>query len=477
MHCISTQTPLRIALLVAIFLSISGVVPGFSLTLSECVHLALINNPGLQQQQLRLDIAREELIEQKSKDYGQLNLVGSYTHYNLPRTLAPLTPAAVAAGAADVPTTQDLSGAGITYEVALFTGFAQPRAVEIAKLQKQIARTTKTLNREQLIYNVRTLYMNIISLQAQEKAQTAYIKALKKIYDHVTLELSLGKKAKIDQLKAKTDLRKARTDKQQIAAKISLTRGTLASLLSIDKLQPLEKIDISPESIVPVNKKLINTLPELMRLQAAQLNVEKSSKKVEKAKAALLPQILFNASYLQNFGPNDSSNKYSGDWNNQEVWQVGLNLKWNIFDFGSNRSKIEKSRIAERQDRYEQEKTELELKRALQEAITKINIAVTEYNSTREELQLTEETEKIEQIRFSQGVTDVSDLLTAKARNQQTLSRFISAGYSYCNAGFFLDYLLERGEESAIKETTEYCVNQLPENNTIYHHHPDRSDE
>ena len=49
----------------------------------------------------------------------------------------------------------------------------------------------------------------------------------------------------------------------------------------------------------------------------------------------MYPQIVLNAAYGQNFGPNDGRHQNSGDWENQEVWQAGLNLKWNIFDFGS----------------------------------------------------------------------------------------------------------------------------------------------
>ncbi|WP_457576956.1 TolC family protein [Desulfomarina sp.] len=445
------HTLLRLLFSLAVLLLSCLTVPGFSLTLDECVQLALKNNPDLQKEQLSLNIAREELTDQRAKGFGRLDLVGSYTHFNLPRTLAPLTPSTVASGGTIVPTTQDLLGAGVIYEVALFTGFAQLRAVEIAELRKETARAARSLSREQLIYNVKALFLSSLSLQAQDSSLVAYIRALQKLYDNITVELSLGKKARIDQLKAATSLKKAKADRKQLTARIEISNGSLADLAGVEQLQTLEKMNITPESIIAVHENFVERLTKLKRLQAARLTAETNEKIVEKSTASLLPQVLFNASYMQNFGPNDSTNKYSGDWNNQEIWQLGLNLKWNIFDFGSTRSKIEKSRILARQSRYEQRKIELALKQSILEAIARINMAVTDYNSTREELQLIEETEKIEQVRFDQGTIDISDLLYTKARHQQTLSRFLAAGYTYTSARFYLDYLLERGESIAFE--------------------------
>jgi outer membrane protein TolC len=336
--------------------------------------------------------------------------------------------------------------AGFVYEVALFTGFTQTRTIQIAALQKEMAGATLKLSREQLIFNVKTLYVNILSLRAREEAQTAYVKALQYLYDDVTRQFKLGKKARIDQLKAAADLKNGHAGKLRITADIKIFKATLASLLNVNAVPKLEAIDLSPESMVGVEADFDNQIESLQRLRAARLAVEKNSKLVEKVNGSLYPQIVLNTAYGQNFGPNDGSNKNSGDWNHQEIWQAGVNLKWNIFDFGGNRARVQKARAVERQSRYEQTKTALDLRRALLEAVTKIDIAVTDYNSAREELAMTRETEAIEQVRYEQGAADTSDLLNAKARNQLALGRFINAGYSYKNACFYLDYLLENGE-------------------------------
>ena len=422
------------------------VIQGHGFTLEECVDLALRNNPNLQQQKLNLELAHEDMTDRKSQNFGQLNVISSYTHYNLPHTLAPLTPASIMADPTAVPTTEDLFTAGLVYEVALFTGFTQTKAIQIAALQKEMAGVTLKLSREQLIYNVKTLYVDILSLRAQEEAQAAYVKALTYLHDDVSRQLKLGKKARIDQLKAAADLKNGHAGKSRITADIKIMKAALASLLNIDAVPELQPIDLSPESMVVIEDDFSDRIESLQRLRAAQLAVEKNTKLVEKANGSLYPQVVLNTGYGQNFGPNDSSNKNSGDWNHQEIWQAGVNLKWNILDFGGNRARVQKARALERQSRHEQTKTALELKRALLEAVTKIDTAVTDYNSAREELAMTRETEAIEQVRYEQGAADTGDLLNAKARSQLAQSRFINAGYSCKNAYFYLDYLLENGE-------------------------------
>nr|MBL0713122.1 TolC family protein [Desulfobacterales bacterium] len=106
----------------------------------------------------------------------------------------------------------------------------------------------------------------------------------------------------------------------------------------------------------------------------------------------------------------------------------------------------EKARIRKRQSEMGKLQTELDLKKSLTEAVAKIRMAVDEYHSAKAELDMTRETEIIEQVRFDNGAISVNDLLYAKARNQQAQSRLNTAEYAYQNARFYLDYLLEDGK-------------------------------
>ncbi|MDO8946532.1 MAG: TolC family protein [Desulfocapsaceae bacterium] len=414
------------------------------LTIDEAVALALANNPDLQKQQMNRTLSEEDLSGQKAQNFGKFDLAASYGYYNLPRTLAPLTPASIATDPKAVPTTVDLFATGIMYEVPLFTGFAQQRSVEIAALEKELAGLALKLSREQLIYNVKSLYVNILSLQAQEESQRAYLESLRRLHDDISLEIKVGRKARVEQLKAAADLENARVQARQISGNIRIMKDGLSTLLGGDMITPLENLSV--EMAVPGESGQNKEIEQLDRYRSARLEVEKKARIVEKSSAPYYPQVIFNSFYGQNFGPNDSTNIHEGDWNTQELWQATVNLKWTLFDFGARKTASRMAAIREQQSRRDRVKTELELKKSVSEAEIKIEMAMDAFHSAETELALTRETEMIEQVRFDQGATDVNDLLYAKARNQLALSRSIAARYSYQNGCFYLDYLLENGE-------------------------------
>jgi len=355
-----------------------------------------------------------------------------------------MTPALISGGPSEVPTTKNFFTTGIMYEIPIFTGFAQKRSVEIAALQKEMAGSAIKLTREKLIYNVKTLYVNILALQAQKEAQQSYIKALQGFYNVIAQEVTLGKRARVEQLKAAAEVENAKAQASRIYGDIKIVKAALAGLLNIDEVPGLEKIVIN---ITPhVENDYSCEIKNLEQYRTKKLNVKKNEKLVRKTRAAYSPQIAFNTFYGQNFGPNDSSNANSGDWENQEVWQTSVNLKWNIFDFGIKKSEIQKAKIRKQQSLLEKRNTEIEIKKSMIKANTEIKTAIDRYYSVKAELAMTREMEIIEQVRFDNGAISINDLLYARARNQQVLSRFINAGYTYRNAQFYLDYIVENGE-------------------------------
>jgi len=439
-------TAAKFYLLTALMAQLILFFPGISngLTIEEAVGLALKNNAELQKQQMNLGFSQEELDDQKSQQFGKFDVVANYGHYNNPRTLTPLTPNAIIGDPGGVPTTEDLFSTGIMYEVPLFTGFAQQRSIEIAELEKEMAGVAIKLSKEQLIYNVKTLYVNILSRQAQKKAQQDHYKALKYLRNDIALQVKLGKKARVDELKAAADQENARLKVRRSEADIKIMKASLSVLLNSEINSNLENSTMKIEKLKDIKNDKDYT--QLERYRSTVLDVEKSTRLEEKSDASYYPEIGLTAYYGQNYGPNDDSNDFDGDWGNEEDWMVGVNLKWTLHDFGSRKAAKSKAVIRRMQSQKDKMTTELEIQKSLKEAAIKIQLAIDSYHSAQSELALTRETERIEQIRYKKGAADMDDLLYAKARNQVALSHSIVTRYDYQSSRFFLDYLLEKGE-------------------------------
>ena len=418
-----------------------------ALSLDEALKTALQHSRDLKKSAMSLDIAQKDIEEKKSANYGRVDVMASLTHYNLPRTLTPLTPASMASGAALIPTTQDMMVAGVAYNVNLFNGYSDTRSIEISSLQKDINKNFHKLSREQIIYNVKTLYINILSLKAKAKAQELYVEALQQLHEDISLKVKLGSAAKIDELKSMADIKRAQTQLIDIQTNIKILKETLASVMYVPEIDTLEEIPNDIESVKLLDvQEYKQQLLESSRVKIAALEVAKKQKIEEKSQSVYYPKVTFNAYYGQNGGINDSTNPNSGDFKHEDVWQAGVDLKWNVFDFGSKHSMVQKNKIMVMQSKLDKEKVVRDLQKSLVEALSKIEQSVQNYQSAQSELTLMEETQKIEQIRYENGASDINDLLYTKARYQMAKSSYISAQYNYQNALNYLYYVLEQGD-------------------------------
>ncbi len=430
-------------LVCAVLLSVKG----YGLTLDEAITTTLNNSTDLKKMKMGIELSAHDLKQKKASNYGRVDLMASMTHYNLPRTLTPLTPASMASGAAQIPTTQDMLSGAVAYNVELFNGMATTRSIEIASLQKEIMKNKQKLTKEQLIYNVQTLYNNILAVESKAKAQEAYIETLRDLHEKVLLRVQLGSAAELDALKSKADLSSAEATLAQLHSNIAILKDTLATVMMVPSVDNLQPYDVKVQSLSDDTQKYNKLITQTTKAKLADLDVKKSKKGYEKASSVYYPKVSFNAMYGLNAGYNDDSNPRPDIFNSEDVWQAGVDVKWNIFDFGAKASGVQKSKIALIQSQLQSQKTKRELQHSLYEALSKIDTAVAQYKSAQDTLSLVTQTRKIEQIRYESGASEINDLLYAQARYLMAQSALIDAKYNYQNAKNYLDYILEKGQK------------------------------
>ncbi len=408
-------------------------------TLDALISYATEHSTLIRQSEVQREMAKLNHKMRKSERFGELDVVGNYTHYNLPRTLAPLTPDTIKSGV-PVTTTKDLYSAGLMYNLPLFTGFAQTRAVEIEHLAQMMADAKANLTKEQLVYNIRALYLTVLSLKERKSAQQAYAEALESLRKQIAYEVKLGKKAKVDLLKADATLQGAKTQVRLLDANIAITRATLSSLVGkkVGELSPVAIRISAPKR----DQKLHETqLENLTKMRVEALSVQKAQKMVDKSKALYYPQIALSAYIGKNYGEDLKTE----DMENETLWQAGLNLKYNLFDFGKRSNSIQKAKIAKLQASIHKEQQLLELKKELVKALAQIDQNHALYLGNRAAYTLRQESEKIEQVRYEHGASTLNDLLLAKGKTKQAEAQMIESRYNYQKSIYFLDYLLERG--------------------------------
>ena len=398
-----------------------------AITLNEAIEIGLKNSPDFLMQQNRILLSKEATDIKKASNYGKVSMRGSYTKYNIPRTLTPIVPPITS----NITTSQEIGSLGIAYDVTLFSGFSSINDIEIASLSEDVLKMVLILSREQLIYNIRSLYLKILSLKSQKNSALSYQSALKKLEEIVDLGMRIGKKPKVDLLKVKADLEGANVGVKELESNIQILHTSLASLIGIESISQVEDITTSSEvnlesqDIKSLNRYKINLIEE-----------QKSDKKLENAKSSYYPNLSLNGYYGNNYGDGESD----------DIWQVGVGLNWILFDFGSREAGVQKAKIEKLQTSLESKKIELTLTKDIKESKQRVDIAAIKFQSAKVELDFVKESMKIEEMRYAQGVGTMYDLLFAKSRMQNTLSKEINGKYTLQSAIYYYKYITENGD-------------------------------
>ncbi len=413
----------------------------FASTLDGLIKQALQKSTLIQQAKANSELSSLKVQESRASRYGELGVVGDATHYNIERTLAPLTPSAIGSGQ-PITTSDDIFSLGLSYSLPLFTGFAQTRQVEMDALASHMAEIKLSLTKEQLIYNIRTLYLAILTQEEILLAQKKYTSTLKKLSKQIGYEVKLGKKAQIDLLKSEADYQASKTKEAILKTNIKTTKATLSSLVGED-VSVLEPIMIAVKEPHYSLDALYETSATLGKIQSQELAIKKAEKMISKSKSANLPQVNL-ASYLgKNYGEDIKTN----DWDNETLWQVGVNLKYNLLDFGKRDAGVQKAKIAALQARLNKEQTLLDLKKLLIESIGNIEQSYAQFQGNATQLALSEKSGKIEKVRYENGVATLNDLLLAQSKTLLAKAKVIESKYGYQKNVYYLDYVLERSSE------------------------------
>jgi len=413
--------------------------PIFATSMSELVQSALTHNSLMEKTELQIELMEEKQEESQAKRFGQFDVVGSYTHYNLPRTLAPIVPSALTPNSS-VNTTQDLFTTGIQYSVPLFTGGALEQEVAMNNIAKAMSQSKRELSREELIYNIRSLYLSALSIQEIIGSQSEYVEALEELKEKITYGVELGKRAKIELLKANNDLNQAIGNVAKSQSSLKMLKHTLLALTHYEQIDRFEPIEVTPQKISPLFDEL--ALDSLERFKLQELEVQKGDKMIKKVEASTQPQVALSGYAGVNYDLDQIE-----PFENEQLWQVGVNVKWNIFDFGGTSARVQQAKITKLQALAQSKATNEGFKKLFAKAVNEIESAFADYETRGSQYALLQESQTIEQARYDAGVATINDLLLAKSKTALAKSQIIQSKYAYQNGLFYLDYLLERGEK------------------------------
>lgn len=383
-----------------------------SFTLEQCINIALENNPGIGYKRWEIEAVNAQRNMASSQRWPSFSGVGSYYHYSDTQRLAP--PRRL-----DYPLvfTDDVMAWNLVVSIPIFTGGRITNEIEAAKLLQQSAKHRLVYTRQELIFNVSSVFLSILKQRKIIKFLDFSWMTLEKHLKRVKELIDAKKAAKVDMLRMEVRLANIKQKMEQEKNFLAIQNRFLANLMGVNTIG----FTISPQIELQFVEIEINLEESLNRAyanradyHAAQADVKAQAKQVKGTQAAYWPSVSIYGSY----GAKKAVGSYikpTGANGLEDIGQLGCFFEIPFFEGGKIKARVsqERAKLA----LYKEKLRELELKIRLD-----VESAIFNLLSTRKQILVTEkaieqanESLRIEMEKYNLGKGSITNILDAQS--------------------------------------------------------------
>jgi outer membrane protein TolC len=321
------------------------------LTLDEALRIAL--NENAQVESARLDVAKaqEAVGELSASRLPQLNadvlsgLAINPLHFTIPRGAIGDLP-----GIGPLPAIDMDFNAGRKMTAMIHASAAQPLTqlyklnlgIHEARIGEELAKENLRLKRQQTVQQVREAYDKIALAQVQVEAAEASVKSLGEL--NALMERRLGEEAvlKADALAVAAQVAQQRYQTMTLRDGLDSQKEAFNRLLGRDPgtdftVETMPAPSVEEQDLEAARAKAMQQRPEI---RLASLQAETAGLEVRRERAAYLPDLSLQLSYLDFANISFAPLNYSS---------AGVLFRWQPFDWGQKHHQIEELKSAARQ--------------------------------------------------------------------------------------------------------------------------------
>jgi len=404
-----------------------------SLTLKQCIKIALENNPFIGYKNWQIEEVNAQRKEASSQRWPRLSAVGSYYHYSDTQRLAPPR-------RPDYPLifTDDMLSWGLAVTMPLFTGGRITNEIRATELVQQSAEYSLDYARQELIFNVTSVYFSILKQHKIIKSLDFSRTTLEGHLSRVKEFISAKKAARLDKLRIEVRLANIIQKIEQQKNILAIQNRSLANLMGLKEIN----FHIPPQSELPFTKPKMGLEENLNQAFAhradyhsAQKDVEAQAKRVRVANAGYWPSISLYATYgakkaVGSFIKPPEIDGY------EDIGQVGIFLELPVFDGGKIKSNVqqEKAKLALLKEKLRELKLNIRLD--VEAAISNITSTGKRISATEKAIEQANESLRIEMEKYNLGKGSLTDIFDAESAllEVQTIYYMALADYSIYSA-------------------------------------------
>ena len=427
-----------------------------SLTLEDCIQLALKNRPELEMATLDILNSKHQIDEATSYYYPRLNVNSGYTRFNRPESFSFNETIDVSSLVSDefnrflqgigleplpqaIPQAFDIEvGKTNWYWVSLdltqpiYTFGRIKEGVNQARIGHSIAVNQKEKKREEIVFEVKKVYYQLMlakeiqQLVKEAEARASVVAKMVKIaYETSIPEKEDEGTTRIDYLKAENFYSEMKAKLSEASKNVKLAELALKMTIGIITEEPLGLSDVSLKSM-PMTSVSQGEVKGKVRegnidLKNLDLGLQLFNSKRRAAKAEYLPKISLLSQYL---GPEDR-------YETPNVWYLGVGISMPLFDGFLTKAKVGQAEAQFRKANTQKILLESALSiqvdhlhATLMELRERVNIFQGAIKDAQERAQLAADG-------YAAGITEYDELLLAQRTELEMRSAYLQILYLY----------------------------------------------
>jgi len=294
--------------------------------------------------------------------------------------------------------------AGVTLSQKIFDFGKTSASTEAARRLAEVAQETVELQRQALTFEVKRQFILINFAQRLIRVQEQSLERADLNLRSARGFFEVGTRPKSDVARAEVDVANARVDLIRARNAERVARVALNTAMGIQADAPTQVQDILFYQQVQLDPRQLQlqALSQRPEYKQVRLLVSQAEAQLRRAQRDFLPDVTGRGTY----------GGVRSDLN--EVWEIGVNLSWNLFDGGNMIAQVREKKSLVDSARSQVKVTELNIGQEVEQAYLVVNEAQERIAATQTAVASAQENFRLAQGRFDAGVGTILELTDAQ---------------------------------------------------------------
>ncbi len=323
----------------------------------------------------------------------------------------------------------------ITLSQPIYTGGTVRTAIKSAKIYENLYENKYEGTKNDTRLGIVESYANILRLEDQLSVYKKSLDERQESYRRIKKLLELKMVPKTEVLKLEASLSQAEANIIDTENRINVAKIRLKKDIGMDSKTEinLKKLDATAYSLesIDLSGDIERALDESISAKLSKYNTQLTKASEVIARSELMPKINFQMSYStydQETAPVTSfSDSIDGDWQ----WTAGVNLTWNIFDWGKDLDAYKRAKNNTEIAAYQESDSLDNLEVSIRTAYADIENLSKLIKVREKALESEQENFKYEKLRYENSIINTVDYLEAETNLRQAEVDYSSTVLEY----------------------------------------------